>query len=671
MKISVQWLNTYLDRPIAAEEAERALTAVGFPLDGVDAHGSDSILEVEVTSNRPDMLSHLGVAREIAAATGRQIKAPSIPAPAALGPKVESLTSVANLAPDVCPLYQARVITGVKIGPSPQWLAECIEAIGLRPINNVVDVTNFVLHELGHPLHAFDMAKLAERRIVVRQAAAGESFTAIDGSQHMLKPSMLVIADAQKPQAVAGIMGGHDSEVSATTTDILLESAVFTPLCIRSTSRALKLSSDSSYRFERMVDSHGADVASRRAAQLILETAGGKLAEGVINVGQPPLSPRSITLRADRCRAILGIPLPTSRMVELLTRLQFAPRQSGEQITCTAPAFRRDVEREIDLIEEIARLHGLDQIPVEHAMRLVVRPVQQSVEARRTVARVLTAHGYFETITFSNLPRKFAQPFAADLELVELNEEKKKAEPSLRPSLLPSLLICRKSNQDAGNANVRLFEVAQTFGKGGGQYLQGRKLALLTDAPDAPAAMRDLRGTLTELLGFLGLSDVTYTQSESAPAWLAENVTLKSGGNVIGHYGPASDAILKLFDLQTPVVLGELDYPAITAAYPPVPKLRDLPRFPAIERDLSVIVDEPVAWAQIQGLVEQARPALMEKVEFVTTYRGKPVPAGRKSVTLRMLFRDPARTLEHQEVNTQVEAVVQSLRSQLKAELRT
>jgi phenylalanyl-tRNA synthetase beta chain len=671
MKISVDWLNSCLDRPIDADEAERVLTSVGFPIDGAEPRGGDTILEVEVTSNRPDVLSHWGVAREIAAATSRGLKLPAITA-AETGAPVQSLVSVDNQATDVCPLYTARVITGVTIGPSPRWLADRIESIGLRPVNNVVDATNFVLHETGHPLHAFDLAKLQGRRIVVRRAGAGEEFAAIDGSRHKLKSSMLVIADGQRPQAMAGIMGGRDSEVTGATTDLLLEAAVFDPLCVRSTSRALKLSSDSSYRFERLVDRGTTDTASRRAAQLILETAGGRLARGVITTGTPAAEPRRLTLRPERCRAILGIDLPTSRMLELLGVLQLEPRQVGQAIECAVPSWRRDVEREIDLIEEITRLHGFDQIPVQPAMRLVVRPVQPSVQARRAAARVLTAHGYFEAITFSNLPRKWAQPFAQGVELVELDEEKKKAEPALRPSLLPSLLACRKSNQDAGNRGVRLFEVAQTFGRRDGQYVEGRKLAMLADAPDAAEAMRLMRGTIEELGRTLGMRKMSVAPAASKPAWAsaAAALTGDSNGKLIGVYGPAADTVVKLFDLQTPVVLAELDYAALIADYPPAAELRQLPRFPAIERDLSVIVDEATAWASIESLVRQAKPERMEQLEFVTVYRGKPVPAGRKSVTLRLIFRDPQRTLEHAEANAQVESVVQSLKQGLNAELR-
>ena len=295
MKVSLNWLNSYLDRPVDADAAADLLGEQGFPVEERDdLPDGDVMLNVEVTSNRGDCLSHVGVARELAAGSGRQLRPPVFDLPDVDPNPATALTSVVNKAPDLCPVYTARVIRGVRIAPSPDWLRHRLEAIGLRPVNNVVDITNFVLHEMGQPLHAFDMAKLNERRIVVRRAEQGEAFTAIDGTKHALGSDMLVIADANRPVAIAGVMGGVDSEVTDATTDILLESARFAQLSVRRTSRSLKLASDSSYRFERGVDPVGVEAASRRAAQLIVELAGGRLAEGVVRVGED--QPRSSRL---------------------------------------------------------------------------------------------------------------------------------------------------------------------------------------------------------------------------------------------------------------------------------------------------------------------------------------------------------------------------------------
>ena len=509
MATSLNWLNSYLDRPTDANEAEDVLTDVGFPFDGADElDDGDWQLDVEVTSNRPDCLCHAGLARELAARTGRTFTAPPLDLPDATGPAVDTQTSVTIEpdAADLCTLYTARVIRGVSIGPSPDWLTQRIEAIGLRPVNNVVDITNFVLHEMGQPLHAFDMNLLAERRIVVRRANDGEDFTAIDGTKHKLRNDMLVIADAERPVAIAGIMGGLDSEVGDATTDILLESARFDPLSTRTTSRALKLSSDSSHRFERGVDPHGVDAASRRAAALIVELAGGELAEGVVVAGGTPPATTLVSLRPERCRKLMGVDMPVEHMVEHLAALGLQPdwEPEADQITCTVPSHRAaDLTREIDLIEEIARMHGYDHIGFEPKMQITARRPQVEVLARNEIGRALVAHGYHETITFSFASPKHAEPFRADWEPVRVDEEKKKAEPELRPSLLPSLLECRKSNQDAGNQGVRLFEVAQVFGNTDAGYVDPARLGLLADCAggsvDAKSdALRGLRGTLEE-----------------------------------------------------------------------------------------------------------------------------------------------------------------------------
>ncbi len=672
MKIGLDWLNQYLDRPTDAEEAERVLTDIGFPLDGVDEAAGDTVLDVEVTSNRPDMLSHVGVARELAAATGRQLVEPGIEL-SETGEAVEKLTAVDNRAEDLCPLYTARVIRGVTVAPSPDWLVRRIEAIGLRPVNNIVDITNFVLHELGQPLHAFDMNLLSKRRIVVRRAQNGEPFTAIDGSKHELRDSMLVIADANKPVAVAGVMGGMDSEVGNATTDVLLESARFDPLSVRSTSRALKLSSDSSYRFERGVDRLGVERASRRAAQLIVELAGGEPATGVIAAGAAPAPPHTVTLRPSRCADLLGIDIEPGRMVELLAALGLQPQPDGDAIACTVPTHRLDLHREVDLIEEVARLHGYEQITVEPDMHLTVRPPQRSIEARRLIDRVLTAHGYCETITFSNLAVSHAEPFRGEgAELILMNEEQKKAEPALRPSVLPSLLDCRKLNQDAGNAEVKLFEAAKTFWRVGADYVEQKQLALLSDAEDPEAALRQMRGTIEELADALGCA-LRITAADPGPTWASPAARVADPDQpqrTLGEYGLASDALIKRFDLQKPVALGWLDYQAITAGYPSEPDVAELPRFPGIERDLSVVVDEAVPWARIAEVVDSVGPDRMEDYSFVTVFRGKQVGQGRKSVTLRLCFRDPQKTLRHEEVDGQVEQLVTRLQQELGAELR-
>ncbi len=678
MKTSLARLNSYLDKPVTANEAEPLLTDAGFPFDGQDelalsTGASDTLLDVEITSNRGDCLSHLGLAREVAAASDRALVLPSIELPDGAGPGVDGLTSVESSEPVLCPLYTARVITGVKIGPSPRWLIERVEGAGLRSVNNVVDITNFVLLEQGQPLHAFDLTKLAGRKIVVRCAKGGERFTAIDGTKHELTGKMLVIADADAPVAIAGVMGGLDSEVTEATTDILLESAIFEPLSVRSTSRALKLASDSSFRFERGVDPIGVDRASRRAAQLIVELAGGTLAEGVIRVGQDDPAPAQVTMRISRCQALLGIDLSAEQICDSLERLGLGPQTDGDTITCTIPSFRLDLNREVDLIEEVGRLFGYDNIQIKPRLELEVRPKQTDITARQELGRVMVAHRYHETITPSLLTEDHAAAFCPNsLKPMALAGETRRKDKVLRPSLLPSLLNCRKHNQDRGNEGVRLFEVADTFGDRDGQTQQKTTLATLTDAPDPHEGFRSARGVIEELTETLGgeaaYNTLIFEPVEDAHYKPAAKVMLL--GEERGRIGVLSETILDQFGLQTPVVLAEIDYTLFVSQYPPKRTVGNLPRFPGIERDLSIVVDEAVTWRQVEQCVNDAAPKMLENIQFLTIFRGKQIGKGKKSLSLRMRFRNPDATLRHDEVDPQVNLVVEKLRQGVGAALR-
>lgn len=673
MKVSLQWLNTYLDTPISADDAAELLTAGGFPVEERDElDGGDVRLDVEVTSNRSDVLSHLGVAREIAARSDRTLKRPEIVLPTGEG-DVNALMSVTNESGDLCPLYTARVITGVKVGPSPDWLRTAIENAGGRSVNNVVDVTNYVLLETGQPLHVFDLGKLAGQKIVVRRAAAGERFVAIDHSEHKLRDDMLVIADEQRPVALAGVMGGADSEVGDTTADLLIESAIFEPLTVRRASRRLKLASDSSFRFERGVDPRGVDWASRRCCELVLKVAGGSLKEGVIRVGQDDPSLHTITLRVQRTVDLLGIELSAEEQAAYLGSLGIETTLAGDTLTATIPSFRLDLVREVDLIEEIARQHDLDKIPLNEKISIVAHHPQPSVLAKRRLIEVLVAHGYHETVTPSLLARKHAEPFVlAGAEPALLYEDMRRQDNTLRPAVLPSLLACRKLNQDCGNAGVKLFELASGWSKRDGKIKENWQLAVIRDAEDAQQAVSELKGTIAELVHTLG--------GESASAglafepiddpWYAVAAVIKLDGEMAGSVGLLKAALTDHFSLQSPVASALICMERFTALYPPTHNAGELPKYPAIERDLSVVVDEATPWQAVDAAVAQAGPELLESVAFVGTYRGKQVGKGKKSVTLRLMFRDPQRTLRHEQVDPQVATVVTALGEAVKAELR-
>jgi len=676
MKVSLQWINRLLEPAIGVEEAQTLLTAGGFPVEETEPVGDDTMLDVEVTSNRPDVLSHIGVAREIAARSERTLKAPGCDLPEANGPDVHTLASVAVEAPDLCPLYTARVITGVKVGPSPAWLVQALEAVGQRSVNNVVDLTNYVLLETGQPLHAFDLGKLVGKSVVVRNALKDEPFEAIDHSKHALQEDMLVIADGRFPVALAGVMGGAESEVGEGTTDLLIESAMFDELTVRRASRKLKLFSDSCFRFERGVDPLGVDAASRRCCELILELAGGTLAKGVIRVGQDDPKPTTITLRTQRTTDLLGVDLDAQQQAELLSALGITTtlELDGTTLNATVPSYRLDLKREIDLIEEIARQHGLANIPTRQKINIVAHHPQPKVQAKRAIAETLVAHGYHETVTPSLITAEDARPFVDDAHAATLVGDMRRADNTLRPSPLPSLLRCRKLNQDAGNKNVKLFELAGGWQKDArGGIAERRRLTLLRDAEDAQRALREVRGTIEELVQTLageklGGAGLAINAVDDGDYQVAASVVLS--GKPLGVYGLVDAKLADAFGLQTPAVAAQLDLEPLVTLYPPTHHAGELPKYPAIERDLSVVVDEATPWQSIAEAVDAAQPALLESTSFVGTYRGKQLGKGKKSVTLRMQFRDPDTTLRHEQVDPQIDAVVKRLSETVGAELR-
>ena len=598
MKISLAWLNTYLQQPTEAVEAEELLTNQGFPIEEIeDLTGGDMMLDVEVTSNRPDCLSHVGVAREIAAGRAaaniahecNTLLLPNLEITSLLSDTATSeITSVENLDTTLCPVYTARVIQGVKVAPSPQWLAERIEAIGLRPVNNIVDITNFVLHETGQPLHTFDLDKLAGGRVIVRHAKKGEKFNAIDGTQHELEQGMLVIADENQPQAVAGVMGGKDSEVGDATINILLESAAFAPLSVRKTSRRLKLGSDSSFRFERGVDQVGILKASQRAAQMIVELAGGTIAKNPIVQRENEYTSHFVKISIKRSNAVIGTDLTSEQTVHILENLALAPKLQGDQdtIICTIPSHRLDLTREIDLIEEVVRMFGLDNIPIQDKISITVKPSEEKLTAKRKLTQTLVGHGYFEAINHSLTTEASAKPFIAEgQQTLRLQEDK--FQPMLRPSILPSLLQCRKVNQDMGSSDIKLFETASVWHRAEDQIVETVKLGILADMSD-DQSLRRVNGALQDLVFAMAGNQaiIEITPCDSSIYQTAGKITLN--GVLLGNLGVANDKLLKQFGLQTRVLCAELDYAILLDLYTSQREIKQLSRFPGIERDLSI-----------------------------------------------------------------------------------
>lgn len=710
MNAGLHWLNRYLNPAgLTADQAEEALVGAGFEIESREPlAGGDVRLDVALTSNRGDCLCHTGLAREIASKSGRRLVMPTWTDPAPAGGPIASHFTLDNQVPSDCPHFTARVIRGVKVGPSPAWLVQALESVGQRSINNVVDVTNFLNFELGHPSHVFDLKKLAGAKLIVRWARDGEDLTTLDGKKRKLKPDELVVADAERAQSLAGVIGGHDSEVDASTTDIVLEVATWLPTTVRRAARRHGVRTDASHRFERGVTPLLLDHASRRAAALIVELTGGKLCEGVLAKGAPLPEQYRVQFRPQRVRDLLGIHIATDEMARIFQTLEIGVEpvgRGGETMLCTIPAFRGDLTREIDLVEEVARTKGLDAIPIAERLSVVVKPPQTSERAKREVASLLIGQGFFETVTFSFVTPAHAKAFLpASLTALGVDDEQRAAEPTLRPSIIPSLLACRRSNQHAqvhAPGGIRFFETASVFaehaqGSAGAATSTGspsarsqlsfeqRRLALLADCPgegrkrsiaDRQTGVRIVRGaiesTVRLLAGAKAVLDVVPCGPDVPAFDPHAHAAIMLNGARIGSIGVIAEAVQKEFDLDGPVVAAEVDLAPLVALYPPKAKLTPLPEFPGIERDLSPVVPDSVTWAAVSGLIEKARLDRLESWSFVGTFRdAKRLGPGKKALTLRLRFRDPARTLRADEIEPQVAGLVEQLRREVGAEMR-
>ena len=666
MKISLDWLADFLPSTPAAGRAADALTHGGFPVEQIERHGEDTVLDVEVTSNRGDLLSHVGVARELSALMNLETRATAAPALTESPVHASTATSVAIDATDLCPHYTARVLRGVKIGPSPAWLARRLEAVGLRPINNVVDVTNYVMFEMGQPLHAFDFNRLEGRRIVVRRARGGEKLVSIDGRERLLTADMLVIADAARPAALAGVMGGADSEVSAATTAVILESARFDPLCVRKAARALQMRSDSSYRFERGIDPTLPERASLRAAQLILETAGGELLRGAVSAGSPGHEPKKLSLRLARLRQVLGVELPAGEVVDAFRRLGLSPTAHADRIDVTVPSYRLDLNIEVDLVEEAARVLGYDRVPVRDEISIRLTAPEPAARALDAVRSTLVAGGYFEAVTFGFVADALAGDFVTTearpgAPLPRVDATVRKADAALRPSILPGLLEAVRRNEAAGTTGARLYEIGSTFwNKPAGGVEERQRVGLVGGAD-----VREVRGVVEKLLSRLDarrpVRVVPDARAGFAPGACGR---VEWDGQAIGHLGRVARPVADKLSLRELPAAAELDMAPLLAGAQLVPQLQPPPAFPAAPRDLSLVVPEPVRYEAIESLVRGVKPQSLEEVRFVTTYRGKPLEKGTKSVTVTLLFRSPQRTLTGEEVESEVQKVVAAAKGQ-------
>jgi phenylalanyl-tRNA synthetase beta chain len=604
----------------------------------------DTVLELEVTPNRPDLLGYRGVAREVAALT--QVEATLAEAPA--GPEKPAGDAV-QLEDAGCPFYVARRIRGVKVGPSPAWLADRLTAVGLRPINNVVDVTNYVLLETGQPLHAFDLAKL-DGGLVVRSARPGEALQALDGTQLQLRTHDLVIADTRKVVALAGVMGGLETGVTEATTDLLLESAWFEPARVRKSSRELGLSTDSSYRFERRVDPAGVRAASVRAVELILATAGGTAEAEALIAGTPPAAGAQVALDHDRCRALLGLEIGDEEIVSILQRLGLTPSDGRWQV----PSFRPDLTREVDLVEEVIRMAGIERVP----SRLRGFPAASSVaDLRHDKAEILRerlrAQGFSEARTSHFVaPEALRRAGITTDDAVGIRNPLGADQALLRPVLRAGLLEALARNLRHGAERVRLFELGRIFRSHGEE--ERTAVALVTTGTGAD--FYDLKGALSAVLG-----PFEFTTGEG----LALRV---SGAGCEGTVQRLPRALAADYDAKDPVYYAELLVDGWLAAPLPAVRVQVLPKFPAVPRDLSLLLPRAVPYADVEKVLTGARAPHLQSVVLKDVFAdasGEKLPADQRSITVTLTFRDEGRTLTSEEVDRAVE----TLRDHAKAEL--
>ena len=617
---------------------------------------------------------------------------------------------------ELCPRYTARVIKGVKIGPSPDWLRSTLEKVGIRSINNVVDVTNYVMLEIGQPLHAFDYHLIAKGKdnrptIVVRRASEKEKFKTLDNVERTLTNEMLLIADEQKGIALAGVMGGQNTEINEKTTDVLIESAYFSPTNIRRTSKALGLRSESSYRFERGADIGISDWASQRCAQLILETAGGQLAEGVVDAYPKPVEPKQVTLRHHKVNELLGIHLKPEECefylgqlgLKLVNRKARPVGVGGppEPATFQIPTFRVDLKREVDLIEEIARLHGVEKIPATPPRGAIGANEFDSVHDQIAEARrILSGLGLYEAQGQTLIAKSevrgqkseeilaLANPLSSDMDV-------------LRPGLLPGLIHSLRHNVSRKNYDVALFEIGRVFTSNRsadslsasshgtdtrGQAVRApheeRRLAIALTGQRAPNFWSgtdrdakydayDLKGLVEEFLDQFGIRGVTFGKGSESPALLLESATIALGGKLpLGDLGQLSPVLAKKYDLRDAVVLAELNLDQLLARRNPVKSFKSLSQFPAIRRDVAMLVPEATTHDAVLQTVRKTKPANLEGVELFDVFRGKNVPEGQKSLAYAFTYRSPEKTLTDAEVNTAHAKIVEAFKTQLKATVR-
>jgi len=660
---------------------------LGIPL--FEALGlKDTVFEIGLTPNRADCLSVIGIAREIAAKLGKKLRY-SIPEISERGADISSIASVEILDPDLCPRYTARYISGCTIAPSPQWLVNRLKAVGQRSINNVVDITNYVLMEYGHPLHAFDFRELAGGKIIVRRASDGETFKTLDGQERILNSSDLTIRDAERAVALAGIMGGENSEIAADTSNILLESAYFSPSAIRLTSKRLGLHTESSHRFERGTDLNILTTALDRAAALIAELSGGVIAKGLIDVFPAPQSDKRISVRVSRVNEILGLSLDEKTIAGIFRSLEFKVEPAvSETLLVDIPSFRVDIEREIDLIEEVARLHGYENIPMTMPVAEVISDrIPRSQALEREVKNLLALEGFNEVINFS---------FASynDLRKLNLNESDRRSSAVsllnplvdehavMRTTLLPALLQTTARNFSLRNFNLRLFEMRRVYLAKPGSELPDEPLhvaGVLTGLrnPEGwnqsrdPVDFYDVKGLIESIKVLFKLPELTFVQGGVEPFYHpGKSAAILCRDTLLGTLGEIHPDVQEAFEIDKPVYYFELDFGKLVSLSAAVLPITPPSRFPDSYRDIAMLIDAETPSSAVVECIKGVKSDKIRSVEIFDLYTGDRIPEGRKSLAVRVRYGSFDRTLTDDEVGKVHEKIVNTLISTLGIAIR-
>ncbi len=671
MKISYNWLKEYIKFKESPAGIADALTQSGSEIKAIDRSGGDHVMDMEITPNRSDCLSYIGIAREVSALTGKAVKMPplKIKEPSGKAPFTVDIKDK-----DLCPRYTARLITDAKVAESPGWLKKKITVMGLRPVNNVVDITNFVLFELGQPLHAFDYDRIKGGSLIIRRARRDEKMTTIDNVERRLEKDMLVIADKERPVALGGVMGGLDTEVTEATKNVLLESAYFNPTSIRRTSFKLALMSESSYRFERSVDPGTVLPASNRAALLIKDICGGKIG-ALIDKGIRPKKGQTVALRIERLNKILNLGLKEAYVKKVLTALGLKA-SSGRKgtVKVSVPTFRQDVNYEIDLIEEIARMHGYKNIDTtiprvipHHERKLLPWRVKEKVR------EVLTLMGLNEVITCAMLSRTNLQKvFGRDMpEAIAVKNYLSFDQEIMRTCLLPSMLTPLSHNINRGVKDLKIFEIGNVYRKdlkpADGYSTTNICIAMTGlfssgwQREKRPVTFLDLKGILKKLCFNLGLDPKKLTIDVQSQ--------VEYDGKAIGNMTALSARVRDAFDLRQEIFIAEINIGALSFINLDK-RFRDIPKHPSVKRDISLIAGDNVSFEKIASLVKKQAGEFVERIEPFDEYTGKHIPPDRHGLAFRIEYRDRKRTLTAAEVDKMHSAIRKSLVEELGVTLR-